>query len=80
MSRGKCFAGETKAIPTPTLQTSSHFQRSAVLPPCTLGLLCEGFWAAGVINSKQSAFGEGRSSLLLNDFQPLAFQGLNVPC
>ena len=24
MSREKCFAGETKAIPTPTLQTSSR--------------------------------------------------------
>ena len=50
-----------------------------VLSLCALGLFCKGFWATGVIDGKKSVFSGGGGSLLLNDFQSLAFDSLDIP-
>ena len=55
------------------------FEWSAISPLCPLGLFREGFWTACVINGKKSVFCGCSSSLLLNDFQSCAFDGLEIP-
>ena len=52
---------------------------AAVLPFCTLGLFCIGFWASRVINGDKPVFGRGGRALFLNDFQSFAVHGWQIP-
>jgi len=79
MSIGKCFVGETKTAPTPTLQTSSLLSGPQYCHFAPSVFFCKGFRTAGIINGKKPVFCGSSSSLLLNDFQSCAFDVLDIP-
>lgn len=59
---GKCFDGDTKVAPTPTLQTSSLLSGATILPLCALCIFRIRLGTARVINGKKLIFDGGSGS------------------